>query len=53
MVDASSEDWARTLDAAGELTPYREVEALDTVMLIFTSGTSGDPKAVQVRTSWC
>ena len=48
VVDASSEDWARTLDAAGELTPYREVEALDPYMLIFTSGTSGDPKAVKV-----
>jgi Acyl-CoA synthetases (AMP-forming)/AMP-acid ligases II len=48
VVDVSSEDWARTLDAAGELTPYREVEALDPYMLIFTSGTSGDPKAVKV-----
>src|SRR4029078_1235569 len=48
VVDVSSEDWARTLCAAGELSPYREVEALDPYMLIFTSGTSGDPKAVKV-----
>ena len=34
---------------AGALTPYREVEAMDTFMMIFTSGTSGDPKAVQVN----
>ncbi len=35
-------------DGAGALTPHREVEAMDTFMMIFTSGTSGDPKAVQV-----
>ena len=28
--------------------PYREVSATDTFMLIFTSGTSGDPKAVKM-----
>lgn len=33
---------------AGELTPYREVGPDDTFMMIFTSGTSGDPKAVEV-----
>jgi fatty-acyl-CoA synthase len=32
----------------GDLTPYREVGADDTFMMIFTSGTSGDPKAVEV-----
>ena len=48
VVDTSTEDWARMLEAAGELTPHREVEPMDTYMLIFTSGTSGDPKAVQV-----
>ncbi|MDO9352920.1 MAG: AMP-binding protein, partial [Solirubrobacteraceae bacterium] len=30
------------------LVPHREVEAMDTFMMIFTSGTSGEPKAVQV-----
>jgi fatty-acyl-CoA synthase len=31
-----------------ELVPYAEVGAMDTFMMIFTSGTSGEPKAVQV-----
>ena len=48
VLDSSGEDWTRMLEAAGELTPYREVDALDPYMLIFTSGTSGDPKAVKV-----
>jgi fatty-acyl-CoA synthase len=48
VLDVSSEDWAHRLESAGELSPYREVEALDPYMLIFTSGTSGDPKAVKV-----
>jgi fatty-acyl-CoA synthase len=48
VLDASGDDWARLLEDAGELTPYREVEPLDTYMLIFTSGTSGEPKAVRV-----
>jgi fatty-acyl-CoA synthase len=30
------------------LVPHREVGADDTFMMIFTSGTSGDPKAVEV-----
>ena len=38
------DDW----EPGGELTPLKEVEPLDTFMMIFTSGTSGDPKAVQV-----
>ena len=33
----------------GPLTPHREVGPDDTFMMIFTSGTSGDPKAVQVQ----
>jgi len=48
VIDSSCGDWARLIEAAGELTPYREVEPLDTFMLIFTSGTSGEPKAVRV-----
>jgi len=48
VVDASNEDWVRMLEAAGELSPYREACPLDPYMLIFTSGTSGDPKAVKV-----
>jgi fatty-acyl-CoA synthase len=34
--------------AAGPLVPHAEVGAMDTMMMIFTSGTSGEPKAVQV-----
>jgi fatty-acyl-CoA synthase len=36
------------LEPAGPLVPHAEVGAMDTFMMIFTSGTSGDPKAVQV-----
>jgi fatty-acyl-CoA synthase len=36
------------LEPGGELVPHAEVGAMDTFMMIFTSGTSGDPKAVQV-----
>ncbi|GAA4364532.1 fatty-acid--CoA ligase FadD1 [Nocardioides caricicola] len=49
VLDTSTDEWAQLVAEAGELTPYREVEAMDTFMMIFTSGTSGDPKAVQVN----
>ncbi|OMC45622.1 acyl-CoA synthetase [Mycobacterium sp. IS-2888] len=48
VFDVSGEAWRALLDEAGPLTPYREVSATDTFMMMFTSGTSGDPKAVQV-----
>jgi fatty-acyl-CoA synthase len=48
VLDTSTDEWAQLLETAGELVPHREVEAMDTFMMIFTSGTSGDPKAVQV-----
>lgn len=48
LLDVSTDEWAHLSDGAGELAPYREVEPLDPYMLIFTSGTSGDPKAVKV-----
>ena len=48
VLDTSSPEWVELLAAAPPMTPYREVEAMDTLMMIFTSGTSGDPKAVQV-----
>ncbi len=48
ILDTSSDEWAALVAGAGPLTPHREVEAMDTFMMIFTSGTSGDPKAVQV-----
>jgi fatty-acyl-CoA synthase len=48
LLDTSSDSWAALIDTAGPLTPYRETDPMDTFMLIFTSGTSGDPKAVRV-----
>jgi fatty-acyl-CoA synthase len=48
VLDVESVHWAELTGGAGELTPYREVAPADTFMLIFTSGTSGEPKAVQV-----
>jgi fatty-acyl-CoA synthase len=48
VIDTSTAEWAALLADAGELTPYREAGPTDTFMMIFTSGTSGDPKAVQV-----
>jgi fatty-acyl-CoA synthase len=48
VFDVSSESWSARLAGAGPLTPYREVVPTDTFMMIFTSGTSGEPKAVQV-----
>ncbi|WP_027860292.1 fatty-acid--CoA ligase FadD1 [Marmoricola sp. URHB0036] len=48
LLDTSSEEWAGLVGSSDELVPLREVEAMDTFMMIFTSGTSGDPKAVQV-----
>ena len=48
VVDISTDEWAGLLAAAGPLVPYREVVPTDTLMMIFTSGTSGEPKAVQI-----
>ncbi|MGY2875808.1 fatty-acyl-CoA synthase [Marmoricola sp. URHA0025 HA25] len=49
VIDTDSPEWAERL--AGQprsADGFRAVEAMDTFMLIFTSGTSGDPKAVKV-----
>ena len=43
-----SPEWNALTARTGPLTPHRESGATDTFMLIFTSGTSGDPKAVQM-----
>jgi fatty-acyl-CoA synthase len=48
VFDVAGESWSALLERAGPLTPYREVAPADTFMMMFTSGTSGDPKAVQV-----
>jgi fatty-acyl-CoA synthase len=48
VFDVSSDPWSALLAGAGPLAPYREVAPTDTFMMIFTSGTSGEPKAVRV-----
>ncbi|HWS93253.1 MAG TPA: fatty-acid--CoA ligase FadD1, partial [Mycobacterium sp.] len=48
VFDVARESWSELLASGGQLTPYREVVPTDTFMMIFTSGTSGEPKAVQV-----
>jgi fatty-acyl-CoA synthase len=48
VLDVDSAEWTGLLADAPELTPHREVTPTDTFMLIFTSGTSGEPKAVRV-----
>ncbi|OHU97383.1 fatty-acid--CoA ligase FadD1 [Mycobacterium talmoniae] len=48
ILDVSGAEWSTMLADAGDLVPHREVQPTDTFMMIFTSGTSGDPKAVQL-----
>lgn len=48
VLDTDSGQWAELLAGAPALVPHRRAEAMDTFMMIFTSGTSGEPKAVQV-----
>ncbi|AMW19771.1 fatty-acid--CoA ligase FadD1 [Mycobacteroides chelonae] len=48
VIDVEGTGWRRDVEAAGALEPYRTAAALDPFMMIFTSGTSGDPKAVLV-----
>ena len=47
VFDVDSTRYAAAVSAAPELVAHREVTAADTLMMIFTSGTSGDPKAVR------
>ncbi|OBK71530.1 fatty-acid--CoA ligase FadD1 [Mycobacterium sp. 1274761.0] len=49
VLDTSSDEWAALISTPRQLTPHREVGPDDTFVMIFTSGTSGDPKAVQVQ----
>ncbi|MEV3901585.1 fatty-acid--CoA ligase FadD1 [Mycobacterium sp. NPDC050551] len=46
VIDVTSPAYLEAVGAAGALVPHREVVATDPMMLIFTSGTSGNPKAV-------
>ncbi|ANI41258.1 fatty-acid--CoA ligase FadD1 [Mycolicibacterium vaccae] len=48
VFEVGTPEWTALTAQAGPLTPHREVTATDTFMLIFTSGTSGDPKAVKM-----
>lgn len=48
VFDVTSESWLARRDGAVQLAPHREVAPTDTLMMIFTSGTSGEPKAVQI-----
>jgi fatty-acyl-CoA synthase len=48
VVDVSSAHWTNLLSTAPALEPLRVPDESDTFMLVFTSGTSGNPKAVQV-----
>lgn len=48
VFDTSTDEWAARVAAAPELVPYSTPGPGDPFMLIFTSGTSGDPKPVQL-----
>lgn len=47
VLDVTGARYAEAVAAAPPLAPVREVAAADTLMMIFTSGTSGDPKVVR------
>ncbi|OBH44957.1 fatty-acid--CoA ligase FadD1 [Mycobacterium mantenii] len=47
VIDVTGESYAEAVAAAPPLVPHREVAGADTLMMIFTSGTSGDPKVVR------
>jgi fatty-acyl-CoA synthase len=47
VLDVTGTRYAAAVAAAPPLVADREVTAADTLMMIFTSGTSGDPKAVR------
>lgn len=47
VIDVTAGRYADAVAAAPPLAPHREVAAEDTLMMIFTSGTSGDPKVVR------
>lgn len=48
IFDTSTQEWAEMVAGTDHLVPHRKVDMMDPFMMIFTSGTSGNPKAVQV-----
>ena len=48
VFDTSTPEWAARVADAPDLVPYSTPGAVDPFMLIFTSGTSGDPKPGQL-----
>ena len=47
VIDVDGPPYRDAVAAAEPLVPHREVGGADPVLMIFTSGTSGDPKAVR------
>ena len=47
VIDVTGGRYADAVATAPQLVAHREVVGSDTLMMIFTSGTSGDPKAVR------
>ena len=47
VIDVDGAAYRDGLAAAKPLEPHREVAGVDAVVMLFTSGTSGDPKAVR------
>jgi fatty-acyl-CoA synthase len=48
ILQTSTPQWEELVAGAGDLIPHRNVDMMDPFMMIFTSGTSGNPKAVLV-----
>lgn len=48
IIDTDSDEWKQMVSSSSPPQDPPPVEPMDPFMLIFTSGTSGDPKAVQV-----
>ena len=47
VLDVGGRAYRDPVEAAKPLVPHREAEGVDPVVMLFTSGTSGDPKAVR------
>ncbi|SPM30556.1 fatty-acid--CoA ligase FadD1 [Mycobacterium terramassiliense] len=48
VLDTSTHEWSEIISDQGTFTPYKTSDQTDPFMMIFTSGTSGNPKAVRV-----